>query len=49
MVGTYNSGGGRGAGLDVPNQDPEVRPLHLSREERRTLLLFLHDGLTDGS
>ena len=34
-------------GLDVPNQDPEVRPLSLSAEEKRVLLVFLRTALTD--
>ncbi len=43
----YDRGGGKGLGLDVPNQDPEVRPLHLSAEQRRVLLVFLKDALSD--
>ncbi len=43
----YDRGGGRGLGLDVPNQDPEVRPLHLSSEEKRVLLVLLRDALDD--
>ena len=47
VVDFYDRGGGRGFGLDVPRQDPEVRPLHLSAEERRTLLVFLREALDD--
>jgi cytochrome c peroxidase len=42
----YNQGGGRGLGLDVPNQAPEVRPLHLSRAEEAALVRFL-EALSD--
>ena len=31
----------------VPNQDPEVRPLHLSAEEKRVLLVFMRRALED--
>jgi cytochrome c peroxidase len=47
VVDFYDRGGGRGLGLDVPNQDPEVRPLHLSPEERRTLIVFMREALQD--
>jgi cytochrome c peroxidase len=47
VIDFYDRGGGKGLGLDVPNQDPEVRPLHLSPEERRVLLVFLRQALTD--
>jgi cytochrome c peroxidase len=47
VVDFYDRGGGRGVGLDVPDQDPEVRPLHLSPEERRTLLVFMREALVD--
>jgi cytochrome c peroxidase len=42
----YNRGGGLGLGLSVPNQAPEVRPLHLSREEEIALVRFL-EALSD--
>lgn len=48
VVDFYDRGGGRGVGLDVPNLDPEVRPLHLSAEDKRVLLVFLRDALDDG-
>ena len=35
--------------LDVPNQDPEVRPLTLTAEEKRVLLVFLREALLDAS
>jgi cytochrome c peroxidase len=47
VVDFYNRGGGQGIGVDVPNQDPEIRPLHLSAEEQRVLLVFLRQALTD--
>jgi cytochrome c peroxidase len=47
VVDFYDRGGGRGLGLDVPNQDPEVRPLHLSTEEKRVLLVFMREALDD--
>jgi cytochrome c peroxidase len=47
VVDLYDRGGGRGIGLEVPNQDPEVRPLHLSAEEKRVLVVFLRDALDD--
>jgi cytochrome c peroxidase len=43
----YDQGGGRGAGLRVPNQDPDIRPLHLSAEEKRLLLAFMREALSD--
>jgi cytochrome c peroxidase len=48
VVDFYDRGGGKGLGLDVPNQDPEIRPLRLTAEDRRVLLVFLRDALTDG-
>lgn len=45
VVDFYNEGGGRGLGVDV---DPDVRPLKLTAEERRVLLIFLRYGLRDG-
>ncbi len=47
VVDFYDKGGGRGLGLDVPNQDPDVRPLHLTPAEKRALLRFLRVALTD--
>jgi cytochrome c peroxidase len=43
----YDQGGGRGLGLEVPNQDPDVRPLLLSPEEKRVLAVFLREALLD--
>ena len=48
VVDFYDQGGGRGLGMTVDNQDPEVRPLHLSAEEKRVLLVFLREALDDG-
>jgi cytochrome c peroxidase len=47
VVDFYDRGGGRGLGLDVPNQDPEIRPLHLSVEDKRVLVVFLRESLDD--
>ncbi len=47
VVDFYDRGGGRGLGLNVPNQDPEIRPLHLSPEDKRVLLVLLREGLDD--
>lgn len=47
VVAFYDRGGGRGAGLKVENQDPDVRPLKLTKEQIRTLLVFLRAGLRD--
>jgi cytochrome c peroxidase len=46
VVRFYNQGGGQGLGLEVPNQAPEVRPLHLSQEEERAIVRFL-EALSD--
>ncbi len=46
VVRFYNRGGGRGLGFDVPNQAPEIRPLHLTLEEERALVRFL-EALSD--
>ena len=48
VVRFYNRGGGRGLGLDVPNQAPEVRPLHLTVAEEQALVRFL-EALSDDS
>ena len=47
VIDFYDRGGGRGFGLLVPNQDPEVRPLHLSPEDKRVLRVFLSEALED--
>jgi cytochrome c peroxidase len=47
VIDFYNRGGGLGLGLDVPHQDPDVRPLKLSAEQIRLLLSFLHTALLD--
>jgi cytochrome c peroxidase len=44
----YNAGGGKGWGLDVPNQSLSSEPLHLSNEEIKKIISFLH-ALTDTS
>ena len=47
VIDFYDRGGGAGLGLDVPNQDPDVRPLRLSPADRRDLLVFLREALRD--
>lgn len=47
VVDFYDKGGGRAAGAEVPNQDPDVRALSLTPEEKRALLVFLKTGLLD--
>ncbi len=49
VVELYDKGGGKALGLDVGNQDPDVRPLALTTEERRVLLVFLREGLREGT
>ncbi len=46
VVRFYNRGGGIGLGLKVPNQAPEVRPLHLTLDEERAIARFL-EALSD--
>jgi len=41
VVRFYDGGGGRGRGLDVPNQTLPARPLRLTRRERGALVAFL--------
>ena len=43
----YDKGGGRGLGLAVPAQDPEVRKLDLTAAEKKALLRFLRVALAD--
>ena len=43
----YDKGGGKGSGVVVANQDPDVRRLELTAEERRALEVFLEKSLTD--
>jgi cytochrome c peroxidase len=47
VVDFYDKGGGKALGLSVPTQDPEVRPLSLSAEDKRALLAFLREALLD--
>jgi cytochrome c peroxidase len=47
VIELYDAGGGRGLGLDVPNQDPDIRPLHLTPEDKRVLTVFLVEALDD--
>ena len=51
VVRFYDDGGGRGRGLDVPNQTLLARPLHLCAAERHALVAFLRalsDTAVDG-
>ncbi len=47
VIDFYDRGGGSGAGLAVPNQDPDVRKLDLTAAERHALLVFLREALRD--
>ncbi|MEJ7728133.1 MAG: cytochrome c peroxidase [Polyangiaceae bacterium] len=47
VVDFYDKGGGRGLGMAIDNQDPEVRPLRLRPDEREALLVFLRTSLLD--
>jgi cytochrome c peroxidase len=47
VVDFYDKGGGRGLGVTIANQDPDVRPLKLTVDEVRALLAFLRTGLRD--
>lgn len=47
VVDFYDKGGGRGLGLAVPAQDPEVRKLDLTAAEKKALLRFLRVALAD--
>ena len=40
VVDFYDRGGGRGAGVAVPNQDPDVVPLRLTAAEKAALVRF---------
>ena len=41
VVDFYNEGGGRGRGLNVPNQDFKVAKLNLTEQQKRDLIAFL--------
>jgi len=47
VLSLYDDGGGRGRGLTVDNQDPDVRPLHLTATQRSDLVALLRRGLAD--
>jgi len=49
VIDFYDRGGGRGLGLSVPNQDPDVRKLGLSSSEKAALLEFLRVALLDAT
>jgi cytochrome c peroxidase len=41
VIDFYNEGGGRGRGLDVPNQDFKITKLNLTEQQKRDLVSFL--------
>jgi cytochrome c peroxidase len=43
----YDVGGGRGRGLEVPNQDPDVRKLELGDARKKAVLTFMREALAD--
>lgn len=47
VVDFYDVGGGRGRGVEVTNQDPDVRKLDLGATRRAALLTFLRKALAD--
>ncbi len=47
VIDFYDVGGGRGRGVEVPNQDPDVRKLELADPQKRALTTFLRSGLAD--
>lgn len=47
VVDFYDQGGARGLGIELENQDPDVRKLELTPEEKRLLLKFMREGLGD--
>lgn len=49
VIDFYDRGGGRGLGLSVPNQDPDVRKLGLSAGEKEALSAFLRVALLDAT
>jgi cytochrome c peroxidase len=47
VVDLFDKGGGRGLGLEVPNQHPDIRRLDLPASDRKALLRFLRVALAD--
>jgi cytochrome c peroxidase len=47
VVDFYDDGGGKARGIDLPNQDPDVRKLELGKERKRVLLVFMREALRD--
>ena len=47
VVDFYDKGGGAAFGVELSNQDPDVRELELAKEQRRALITFMRDGLRD--
>lgn len=48
VVDFYSKGGGKGAGMDLPNLDDKIRPFSLTDQEKSDLIAFLR-ALTDES
>lgn len=47
VVDFYDKGGGKGLGFSIATQDPEVRKLSLTADDKRALLAFLRGALLD--
>jgi cytochrome c peroxidase len=47
VVDFYVEGGGRARSIALDNQDPDVRKLDLSPEQKRVLTLFMREALSD--
>lgn len=47
VVDFYDKGGGTAVGIQLNNQDPDVRKLDLTKEQRRALITFMSAGLRD--
>jgi cytochrome c peroxidase len=48
VVELYDRGGGAGIGITLPNQTLDPEPLHLSKQDKRDLVVFL-ESLTDSA
>jgi cytochrome c peroxidase len=46
VVDFYDKGGGAGLGISVPGQTLPAEPLHLTKNERKAIVAFMH-SLTD--
>lgn len=47
VVDFYDKGGGKGAGISLDNQDPEVRKLDLTKPQKDALMVFMRVALHD--